>query len=135
MTTGGLESRVVHNDFWPSCDNCHYYDFCRQAPLHQAFPHNWHWGKETIAFADGTMLVIKSWVGSSVIGEAHTGCTWYQVAKDELLELQDYHTRWLELEQRRKYLEAQLNALSDYNPALEKELDAIYDEQTELRNR
>lgn len=132
MTQGGLQLYVVHQDFWPACDNCHYYDFCRQVPLHRAFPHNWHWGKETVQFADGTMLVLKSWVGSSVIGAPHTGCTRYRVAQDELLTFRPHHTRWLELEMRRQFLEMGLNRLEGGNRKMEDEINAILKEQQEL---
>ena len=109
MSDGDLNGKVVRADFWPACSNCARYAQCRAGePHHPAFSHRWHWGREAVRFDDGTMLVLRSWVGSTHIGMPYTGCTEYRVAESVLLEMQEHHRRYLELERERLEIEARL---------------------------
>lgn len=117
-SSGGLNDRLVSLSFWPACSNCAGRQECASAPLHAAYPHNWHWGHEATQFADGK-LVHLSWVGSSVIGEAHTGCTSYRVDERCLLSLRPEHEEYARLESLRRELD---NELEGY------ERDNIYNE-------
>lgn len=110
MTYGNLPGRVVREDFWPKCSNCRHFAECEAGhPHHSAFPHSWHWGREAKRFGDGTMLVYRSWVGTIAIGEPHTGCTVYSVDEAQFLEPQKHHRRWLDLENRLRRLDAEIN--------------------------
>lgn len=96
--TDGLNKQLVRANFWPSCQSCVHFTHCRQAtePKHPAFPHNWHWWRDAIEFPDG-VLVIDSWVGSTVKGEAHTGCYDFSVELDYLILLSESHQHYLQL--------------------------------------
>lgn len=104
MSHGNLEGKVVEFDFWPSCENCRFYEACKKQPQHPAYPHSWHWGKECAAFADG-YLITCSWVGTTAIGHAHTGCKGYQVDPRHVSEPQLHHRLFLELEYEKKRLD------------------------------
>lgn len=109
MADGNLDGKVVRAGFWPACSNCAHCPQCRAGdPRHPAFPHRWHWGHETVHFEDGTVLVLRSWVGTVAIGQPHTACPDYQVARSTLLEVQERHRRYLELERERAGVEARL---------------------------
>ena len=81
MTTGNLENKIVPLDFWPECFNCaHYYHCSEFSPKHPAFPHLWHWGKETLNLWDqDVMVVTQSWVSTTAMGEPHSGCSDYEI--------------------------------------------------------
>ncbi len=110
MSTGQLESTVVAATFWPACQNCRFFTVCQTAPRHPAYPHRWHWSVEAAHFPD-TLLILRSWVGSSVYGQAHTGCASYTVDPQHLHPLQDLHLHYLALETEQQQLEAVFQTL------------------------
>lgn len=57
------------------------------------------------------MLITRSWVGTTVIGQPHTGCTSYAVDARQVSEPAAHQRHYLELEQERKKLEAQMTNL------------------------
>lgn len=142
MSHGNLEAKIVTSDFWPSCENCQFYKACKGEPQHPAFPHSWHWGKESVEFADG-MLIVRSWVGTAAIGQPHTGCKSYAVDARHVSEPAAHQRHYLELEQERKRLEAQMTTLErrtnwtrndeDRHAAWFKRYRQILAEQIELR--
>lgn len=98
MTHGNLNSKRVSNQFWPTCENCaHFYRCAEFQPEHEAFPHRWHWGIESINLGDGSRLLVKSWVGTMAIAQPHTGCYQYTVKDSALLPLSQQHIRILYL--------------------------------------
>src|SRR5262245_58569589 len=101
MSSGGLEGKVVAFDFWPTCQNCVFFEACRIRPHHPAFPHTWHWGREFAAFADG-YLITRSWVGTTAIGQPHTGCKRYEVNSQHAGVPELHHRLYLDLEQERE---------------------------------
>jgi hypothetical protein len=113
MTQGNLQGTLVHPDFWPECNNCELLRSCQRArielmePRHPAFPHRWQWGNERVRFAEG-VLVLDSWVGTSAIGEAHTGCSAYLVDPRFLLPLKPWHEQFLTLDRARREVVARL---------------------------
>lgn len=110
MSTGNLEGTLVSATFWPACHNCVRCAACAHHPQHPAYPHTWHWGREFAVFADG-YLITRSWVGSSAIGQPHTGCTSYEVDPRYISEAHRQHRRYLELEQEKGKLESEMQAL------------------------
>ncbi len=105
MSHGQLESTVVEATFWPSCANCTLRTACQTTPRHPAYPHRWHWSSNVAHFPE-TLLILRSWVGSSVYGQAHTGCASYTVDPQHLHPLQEVHLRYLTLETEKQQLEA-----------------------------
>ena len=97
MSHGNLERKVVALNFWPSCENCVHYTTCQTHPQHEAFPHTWQWGADRAMFPDG-MLILTSWVGNSVIGQAHTGCHDYAVHPGHTHTPNTRHLQYLNLE-------------------------------------
>lgn len=110
MSSGGLEGKVVTFDFWPTCETCIFFEACKTKPHHPAYPHSWHWGREFAAFADG-YLIVRSWVGSSAIGQPHTGCKSYEVDPQHVNAPQIHHRLYLELEHEKDKLESEMRAL------------------------
>jgi hypothetical protein len=110
MSSGGLDGKVVALDFWPTCETCHFFAECKLQRKHPAYPHSWHWGREFAAFADGC-LVTRSWVGTTVIGQPHTGCESYQVDTRYISGPQLHHRLYLDLEHEKGRLEAEMAAL------------------------
>ncbi len=129
MSSGGLTGKVVQFGFWPSCHNCTHFAECAIAPAHPAYPHRWHWGKRIVPFADGTRLILESWVGTISIGQAHTGCYEYQVMPSALCEPSPAHLRYLELSRRDRQLEV---ALDRAQGRYDEEVEALYQEQFAL---
>jgi hypothetical protein len=107
MATGNVEGKLVHRDFWPACENCKFFAACQVRSRHPAYPHTWHWGREFVSFPEGD-LIVKSWVGTSAIGQSHTGCHSYEVAPQFSTEPQTHHHRYLRLEYERQQLDARL---------------------------
>src|SRR5713226_4697024 len=101
MSTGNLEGKLVASDFWPACENCRYFEACKVRPLHPAYPHTWHWGKETASFSEGE-LVLLSWVGTAAVGDPHTACTSYEVDPQYAADPLPHHQRYLALEESEK---------------------------------
>jgi len=97
MSRGNLERKVVALNFWPACENCMHQKTCQSQPKHPAYPHTWEWGAERAVFPDG-MLIVTSWVGNSVIGQAHTGCTAYTVHPAHARPPDVRHLLYLDLE-------------------------------------
>jgi len=110
MSSGGLEGKVVTFDFWPTCETCIFFEACKTKPHHPAYPHSWHWGREFAAFADG-YLIVRSWVGSSAIGQPHTGCKSYEVDPQHVNAPQIHHRLYVELEHEKDKLESEMTAL------------------------
>jgi hypothetical protein len=106
----GLAGKVVHSNFWPACANCSGFTACARAPKHPAYPHTWHWGVERVRFAEGD-LIVRSWVGSSVIGQRHTGCPHYSVAPQHVQAPRSPHRQYLALEREKAKIEAVLALL------------------------
>src|SRR5262245_12434847 len=102
---GNLEQKLVARDFWPACRNCRHAHVCKTHPYHPAYPHTWHWGKEAVSFPDGE-LILRSWVGTTAIGQPHTGCPRYIVDPRCLKELARHHQQYLALEAERIQIEA-----------------------------
>jgi hypothetical protein len=142
MSHGNLAAKVVASDFWPSCENCQFYKACKGDPQHPAFPHSWHWGKESAEFTDGT-LIVRSWVGTAAIGQPHTGCTSYAVEARQVSEPAAHQRLYLELEQERRKREGEMESLErrkvwtisteEAHAALFKRYQQILAEQSALR--
>jgi hypothetical protein len=103
---GNLENQLVSHDFWPACGNCRHLKGCKIRPQHPAYPHTWQWGREYATFPDGA-LILRSWVGSSVIGQPHTGCPSYEVDPEHVRDPQLHHRCYLALEQEKAQIERQ----------------------------
>lgn len=142
MLQGNLEGKVVAFDFWPSCENCQLYKACKGEPQHPAFPHSWHWGKEGVEFADGT-LIVRSWVGTAAIGQSHTGCKSYAVEARHVSEPAAHQRLYLELEHEKGKLESEMESLErkktwtkndeDFHATLFKRYRQVLAQQIELR--
>ncbi len=124
MSTGNLTGKVVHRDFWPSCATYTLFTACATRPQHLAYPHSWHWGREFISFPDGD-LIITSWVGSTVIGQRHTGCTQYTVAPDYASNPHPHHQRYLALAHEQAEIERKLTRLERNGP-FTSETESLY---------
>jgi hypothetical protein len=110
MSDGKLEQKLVSREFWPACTTCRFFQGCQTRPRHAAYPHRWQWGRDAVAFPDGD-LILCSWVGSSVIGQPHTGCPSYEVAPEHVREPQPQHRCYLALEHEKAQLERQFEPL------------------------
>ena len=110
MSDGNLNGKVVRAGFWPACSNCAHCPQCQAGmPRHPAFPCQWwQWGHESVHFGDGTVLVLRPWMGTGVTDQPYMACPDYQVARSTLLEVQERHRRYLELERERAGVEARL---------------------------
>lgn len=97
MSKGNLERKVVDLHFWPACENCVHYTTCQTQPKHDAYPHTWQWGADHAMFPDG-MLILTSWVGNSVIGQAPIGCHDYAVHPAQTYAPDTRHVQYLNLE-------------------------------------
>ena len=104
MSHGNLDHQLVPATFWPSCETCAFFTSCHTVPRHPAYPHRWHWSVEAAHFPDA-LLVLRSWVGSTVFGQAHTGCPSYTVHPRQLHPLQEHHLQYLTLEAEKHRLE------------------------------
>jgi hypothetical protein len=102
---GQLEKKLVARDFWPACRNCRHAQACKTHPHHPAYPHTWHWGKESVSFPDGE-LILRSWVGTAAIGQPHTGCPRYAADARFIKEPSPHHQQYLTLEAERTQMEA-----------------------------
>ena len=118
--------KLVAHDFWPSCENCRFFDACKVQPRHPAYPHTWHWGKETAPFSEGE-LVLLSWVGTAAVGDPHTACGSYEVDSHHFTDPLPHHQRYLVLEKERQDLDVQLAGL-EREGTLSKETEALYEE-------
>lgn len=106
--SGGLNGKLLGADFWPACRNCAHFAECNAGPArHAAFPHIWHWGRESEHFPEG-LLIIRSWVGSSVIGESHTGCADYVIEPAQLLQQSGKHAEYLRNARLLKMMDSEL---------------------------
>jgi hypothetical protein len=105
MANDGLVGKLVNVNFWPACRTCTHFAACAEAPKHSAYPHTWHWGVERVRFDAGD-LIVRSWVGSSVIGQRHTGCLHYAVAAQYVHEPRPPQRQYLALEKERTKIEA-----------------------------
>ena len=142
MSTGNIEGKLVSPTFWPTCDNCVRFSACARQPQHPAYPHSWHWGREYAAFPDGD-LILRSWVGTTAIGQPHTGCPSYQVHPSHLRPLLAAHRRYLTLEHEKSTLETLLDRLERTSPWTKREeqryrhalqqYQAVLQEQAALR--
>src|SRR5262249_3777945 len=97
-------------------------------PRHLAYPHSWHWGQEFMSCPDGD-LILTSWVGSSVIGQRHTGCTQYTVAPEYASDPHPHHRRYLALTHEQTELEqklAQLERCGFFTPGTESLYQQLY---------
>jgi hypothetical protein len=131
MSNGNLNEKRVSYEFWPRCANCVLYEKCKAGlPRHIAFPHTWHWGREGADFPDG-VLILESWVGTVAIGEPHTGCHAYKVAERYLLPLEDKHRQYLELERRRRQMDAKFVNL-EKRQVYNDDVIALYDQYEEI---
>src|SRR5262245_12593874 len=116
MAHGNLEGHVVSATFWPSCETCAFFPACHTTPRHPAYPHRWHWAVDAAPFPDAR-LILRSWVGTTVFGQAHTGCTAYTVDPQQLSPLQPAHRQYLTLEAEKRQLDtalAQLERTADW---------------------
>lgn len=125
MSHGNLEGKLVIRDFWPSCENCCRFEACKVRPQHPAYPHTWHWGKETAPFPEGE-LILLSWVGTTAIGDPHTGCTSYAVDPRHVSDPLAHHQRYLALERERQDLDVKLERF-ERDGALGKEAARLYE--------
>jgi hypothetical protein len=114
MSHGNLEGKLVSLEFWPACTSCRFFQACKTRPRHAAYPHRWQWGRDAVSFPDGD-LILRSWVGSSVIGQPHTGCLSYEVAPEYVRDPQPQHRGYLVLEQEKAQIERQFEHLEHKN--------------------
>jgi hypothetical protein len=126
MSHGNLEGKLVARDFWPACENCRLFEACKVRPLHPAYPHTWHWGKETVSFPEGE-LVLLSWVGTAAIGDPHTGCTSYEVDPKHAVDPLPHHQRYLALERERQDLDVKLERF-EKDGTFSKEVERLYEQ-------
>src|SRR5262245_44379433 len=105
MSQGNLAGHLVSHDFWPTCQTCVWFTHCQTTPHHPAYPHRWHWSIEAAHFPDG-LLILRSWVGSTVFGHPHTGCRSYAVHPQQLRPLHEGHQHYLTLDAEKQRLEA-----------------------------
>jgi hypothetical protein len=137
MSTGNLNNTLVAHDFWPSCHTCQHLTHCQQQPQHSAFPHRWHWGKDSVSFPDGA-LILRSWVGTTAIGQPHTGCTAYAVGANSVQPLASHHVEYLQLEAEKAALDVILTRL-ERKPTWSAQGEATYarvfQRYTEIRER
>jgi len=126
MSHGNLEGKLVASNFWPSCETCLSFEVCRVQPRHPAYPHTWHWGKESVSFLEGE-LVLLSWVGTAAVGDPHTACTSYEVDLRHVTDPLPHHQRYLALEKERQDLDVQLERL-EREGALREETAALYED-------
>ena len=84
--------------------DCMFITACQTAPRHPAYPHRWHWSYEAAHFPNA-LLILRSWVGSTVFGQAHTGCPSYTVHPRQLHPLHDHHLQYLTLEAKKHQLD------------------------------
>ena len=116
---------------------------CKIQPRHEAYPHTWHWGREFTSFPEG-QLILRSWVGTSAIGQPHTGCPCYEVNPRHTAEPQGHHQHYLALERERQELDAELSRM-ERQETLSKPAEELYqqlfqryeqilEEQKALRN-
>jgi hypothetical protein len=143
MSQGELEGKLVASDFWPTCETCRFFAACKEKPKHPAYPHSWHWGKECVEFAEG-LLIVRSWVGTSAIGQPHTGCKSYEVDPQHVSEPQIHHRLYLELAHERRKLEAEMEAIErrktwsrndeDFHASLFKRYRLLLKQQDALRS-
>jgi hypothetical protein len=126
MSTGNLEGKIVAPDFWPSCETCVFFEACKMQPKHPAYPHTWHWGKETVSFPEGE-LVLLSWVGTAAIGDPHTACTSYAVDPRHVTEPLAHHQRYLTLERERQDLDVKLERF-EKDGTFSKEAERLYEQ-------
>lgn len=126
MSQGGLEGKLVARDFWPACENCHSFEACKTQPRHPAYPHTWHWGKESVSFPEGE-LVLLSWVGTAAVGAPHTACTSYEVDPQYAADPLPHHQRYLALERERQDLDVELERF-EKDGALGKETERLYEQ-------
>ncbi len=124
MSHGNLEGKLVPRNFWPSCETCRFFTACQVQPRHPAYPHTWHWGKESVSFPEGE-LVLLSWVGTAAVGAPHTACISYEVDPHHCTEPLPPHRRYLALEHERQSLDGQLERL-ECEGALSKEVETLY---------
>jgi hypothetical protein len=137
---GNLNGKRVPQGFWPSCGNCAHFGGCKSGqPKHDGFGangHTWHWAREAGTFGDGSMVIIKSWVGSSVMGEPHTGCAHYEVAQTTLLPLGANHAEYLTLAGAYAEVDAELWSIErggdDTGERLSPETTELYEEGERL---
>jgi hypothetical protein len=106
MSHGNLAGKLVSREFWPACTSCRFFQACKTRPRHAAYPHRWQWGRDAVSFPDGD-LILCSWVGSSVIGQPHTGCLSYEVAPAHVRDPQPQQHCYLVLEQEKAQIERQ----------------------------
>jgi len=142
MSTGNIEGKLVSPNFWPACENCLRFSACAHQPQHPAYPHSWHWGREIAAFPDGD-LITRSWVGTSAIGQPHTGCPAYHAHPSHVRPLLAAHRRYLALEQEKSTLDTILDRLERTSPWTKREeqryrqtlqhYQEVLQEQTALR--
>jgi len=143
MSHGNLAGKVVAFDFWPACENCRFFEACKSQPLHPAYPHTWHWGKEFAAFTDG-YLIVRSWVGTAAMGQPHTACKDYEVDPQHISEPQIHHRLYVDLEQEKGKLESEMEALErrqvwsrneeDFHASLFKRYRQVLKQQDALRS-
>lgn len=127
MSQGGLEGKLVARDFWPACENCHSFEACKTQPRHPAYPHTWHWGKESVSFPEGE-LVLLSWVGTAAVGAPHTACENYEAGPQHFTAPLPHHQHYLALEKERQDLDVQLERL-EQEGALSKEAQSLYEQK------
>jgi hypothetical protein len=120
MSTGNIEGQLVSATFWPACENCVHCSACTRQPQHPAYPHTWHWAREWVPFPEGD-LITRSWVGTSAMGQPHTGCHGYQIHPSHVRPLRPAHRRYLALEQEQSTLETILDRLERTSPWTKRE--------------
>jgi hypothetical protein len=143
MSQGGLQGKLIARNFWPTCETCVRFAACQTRPFHPAYPHSWHWGREVAEFFDGT-LILRSWVGSSAIGQPHTGCKSYEVNPTFITDPQEHHRQYLALEHEKGRLESEMESLErkkawtkndeDFHASLFRRYRQILKQQTALRS-
>ena len=125
MAHGNLAGTVVNRNFWPACHTCRHFAACQVQPRHPAYPHTWHWGRDFASFPEGA-LILRSWVGTSAIGQPHTGCHSYEVDPVHISDPQPHHHRYLALEYERHQLDTRLTYL-EQRGTLSTEAAGLYD--------
>jgi hypothetical protein len=143
MSQGGLEGKIVAREFWPTCETCRFFEVCKVRPRHSAYSHSWHWGREAAEFAEG-MLIVRSWVGTSAIGQPHTGCKSYDVDHNFITDPQSHHRLFLDLEHEKSRLESEMASLErkrewtkndeDFHASLFQRYRQLLKRQTALRS-
>lgn len=95
-----MEGIVVKESFRPSCMNCQHFNACTDVPKHAEYPRKWHFKDlhDRAMFRDTELVFsLKIEYFCRDWGKIKEGCSGYQIAEDEQVELEAFHLEYLRL--------------------------------------